>query len=135
VTTLTLARGATMHAFEFAGDYTRSDFNITPGKTTQSDSREADAILDRSAELSGESLRRTRAGQVKTTACGYEFLSNSELVAKSRKMCYTVFLLVGWNHASCGAGGPAKENRGTGLRQLAHILRRRQIILCNSQAG
>ena len=34
VTTLALAKGATTHAFEFAGDYTRSDFSITPGKTT-----------------------------------------------------------------------------------------------------
>ncbi len=34
VTTLTFAKGSTTHAFEFAGDYTRSDFRITPGKTT-----------------------------------------------------------------------------------------------------
>ena len=33
-TTLTLAQGATKHGFEFAGDYTRSDFHITPGKIT-----------------------------------------------------------------------------------------------------
>jgi hypothetical protein len=32
--TLTLANGEAKHAFEFAGDYTRSDFSITPGKTT-----------------------------------------------------------------------------------------------------
>jgi hypothetical protein len=34
VTTLTLTKGATKHAFEFAGDYTRSDFSIASGKTT-----------------------------------------------------------------------------------------------------
>jgi hypothetical protein len=34
VTTLTLARGSTTHAFEFGGDYAQSDFSITPGKTT-----------------------------------------------------------------------------------------------------
>jgi hypothetical protein len=33
-TTLTLAKGSTTHAFEFAGDYTQNDFSITPGKTT-----------------------------------------------------------------------------------------------------
>ena len=31
MTTLTLAKGPTTHAFEFAGDYTQSDFSITPG--------------------------------------------------------------------------------------------------------
>jgi hypothetical protein len=35
VTTLTLAKGSTSHAFEFAGDHTRSDFTITPGTTTK----------------------------------------------------------------------------------------------------
>jgi hypothetical protein len=35
VTTLTLAKGSTTHGFEFVGDYTRSDFNITPGTTTK----------------------------------------------------------------------------------------------------
>ena len=35
LTTLTLGKGATRHAFEFAGDYTRSDFSITPGPTTK----------------------------------------------------------------------------------------------------
>ena len=34
VTTLTLHRGSTTHDFEFVGDYTRSDFSITPGKIT-----------------------------------------------------------------------------------------------------
>jgi fibronectin-binding autotransporter adhesin len=34
VTTLTLAKGSTTHAFEFAGDYTQSEFSFTPGKTT-----------------------------------------------------------------------------------------------------
>ncbi len=34
MTTLTLARGATTHGFEFVGDYTQSDFRITPGKIT-----------------------------------------------------------------------------------------------------
>ena len=34
VTTLTLASGSTTHAFEFVGDYTRSEFHITPGTTT-----------------------------------------------------------------------------------------------------
>jgi hypothetical protein len=35
VTTLTLAKGSTTHGFEFVGDYTRSEFNITPGTTTK----------------------------------------------------------------------------------------------------
>jgi hypothetical protein len=35
VTTLTLANSSTMHAFEFVGDYSRSDFSITPGTTTK----------------------------------------------------------------------------------------------------
>ncbi len=35
VTTLTLHRGSTTHDFEFVGDYTRSDFSITPGKITK----------------------------------------------------------------------------------------------------
>jgi hypothetical protein len=34
VTMLTLAKGATTHAFEFVGDYTLSEFHITPGTTT-----------------------------------------------------------------------------------------------------
>ena len=34
VTTLTLASGSTTHGFGFVGDYTQSDFNITPGATT-----------------------------------------------------------------------------------------------------
>jgi hypothetical protein len=34
VTTLTLARGSSTHAFEFAGDYAQSDFSITPGTPT-----------------------------------------------------------------------------------------------------
>ncbi len=34
VTTLTLASGSTTHGFEFAGDYTQSNFSITSGKTT-----------------------------------------------------------------------------------------------------
>jgi hypothetical protein len=34
MTTLTLHHGSTKHAFEFVGDYTRSDFSITPGKIT-----------------------------------------------------------------------------------------------------
>jgi hypothetical protein len=34
VTTLTLANNGTTHGFEFAGDYTQSNFNITPGTTT-----------------------------------------------------------------------------------------------------
>ena len=34
VTTLTLASGSTTHGFEFVGDYTQSDFTITPGTTT-----------------------------------------------------------------------------------------------------
>ncbi len=34
VTTLTLESGSTKHGFEFAGDYRRSDFSVTPGKTT-----------------------------------------------------------------------------------------------------
>ncbi len=33
-TTLTLESGTTKHAFEFAGDYSRSEFRITPGKIT-----------------------------------------------------------------------------------------------------
>jgi hypothetical protein len=35
VTTLTLAEGATRHAFEFVGDYSRSEFHITPGAITK----------------------------------------------------------------------------------------------------
>ena len=35
VTTLTLANSSTTHAFEFVGDYSRSDFSITPGTTTK----------------------------------------------------------------------------------------------------
>ena len=35
VTTLTLHRGSAAHDFEFVGDYTRSDFSITPGKITK----------------------------------------------------------------------------------------------------
>jgi hypothetical protein len=35
VTTLTLASGSTTHAFEFVGDYTRSEFHVTPGTTTK----------------------------------------------------------------------------------------------------
>lgn len=35
VTTLTLANSSTTHAFEFVGDYTRSDFSITSGTTTK----------------------------------------------------------------------------------------------------
>ena len=34
VTALTLARGSTTHGFEFVGDYTPSNFSITPGTTT-----------------------------------------------------------------------------------------------------
>ena len=34
VTALTLASGSTTHGFEFVGDYTRSEFHITPGTTT-----------------------------------------------------------------------------------------------------
>ena len=34
MTTLTLHNGLTKHAFEFVGDYTRSEFSITPGKIT-----------------------------------------------------------------------------------------------------
>ena len=34
VTTLTLHHGSTTHGFEFVGDYTRSEFHITPGTTT-----------------------------------------------------------------------------------------------------
>ncbi len=34
VTTLTLAKGSTTHAFEFVGDYTQDDFSIIKGKTT-----------------------------------------------------------------------------------------------------
>ena len=34
VTTLTLASGATKHAFTFVGDYAQSDFSITSGATT-----------------------------------------------------------------------------------------------------
>jgi hypothetical protein len=34
VTTLTLAKGSTTHAFEFVGDYSESEFHITPGTTT-----------------------------------------------------------------------------------------------------
>lgn len=35
VTTLTLMSGATTHGFEFGGDYTQSNFSITPGTTTK----------------------------------------------------------------------------------------------------
>ena len=35
VTTLTLASGSTMHGFEFAGDYTQSNFTIASGTTTK----------------------------------------------------------------------------------------------------
>ena len=35
VTTLTLAEGATRHAFEFVGDYTRREFNIGSGSITK----------------------------------------------------------------------------------------------------
>jgi hypothetical protein len=34
VTTLTLASGGTTHAFEFVGNFTQSNFSITPGATT-----------------------------------------------------------------------------------------------------
>ena len=35
VTTLTLVSGSTTHGFEFAGDYTQSNFTITYGTTTK----------------------------------------------------------------------------------------------------
>ena len=35
VTTLTLAEGATRHAFDFVGDYTRREFNISSGSITK----------------------------------------------------------------------------------------------------
>jgi hypothetical protein len=35
ITTLTLANGSTTHGFEFVGDYTQSDFSITPKATTK----------------------------------------------------------------------------------------------------
>ena len=34
MTTLTLASGATKHAFTFAGDYAQGDFHIASGATT-----------------------------------------------------------------------------------------------------
>jgi large repetitive protein len=36
VTTLTLAEGATRHAFEFVGDYTRREFHISSGVSRKS---------------------------------------------------------------------------------------------------
>ena len=73
MTTLTLESGTTKHAFEFAGDYSRSEFRITQGRSRPSHTRDGarPGDQDEFAGLAADTGMRARRRDVRRPAERY----------------------------------------------------------------